>query len=135
MSGQADSGSRLRVVIPADATDPVLFPGKRRQYLVGLKAFVIKNIHDKGFYHVTLLPSITTPTYMSNGHCLMPIKSFAVLQDEELAVDLSGKIEYYVVDMTCSDVIQLQTCTDVGKQIKIDGLYILEFIELKDCQC
>ena len=113
---QVNSGSLLRLVLCGGSAQPTYFPGKRCQYLVGLKAFVLKNIHEKGFHHLVLSPSITTPTYNVNGRCLMSVKSFPVLQDEELAVDLSAKMEYYVIDMTASDTIELRVLTNEAKE-------------------
>ena len=130
IQGRINSGSLLRIVLRSDAAQPTYFPGKRCRYLVGLKAFVLKNVHEKGFHHVVLSPSITSPTYNVNGHCLMSVKSFPVLQDEELAVDLSAKMEYYVIDMAASDTIQLHVLTNDAKEVDTDGFYILEFVEM-----
>ena len=124
----ASSGSHLKMTVHGSTDTPVPFPGARQRYLVGVCGYIIRNIDRTGLYHIVLKPSITAATYCRNGRSVMALKTIPVVRGADIAVDLTSKVEYFLVDMTGSDSIQVQTLSDSGDSVSMDGVYILDFI-------
>jgi len=109
-----NSGSDLKWTFKIDeGQGQARFPGNRGFYGVSLKMIALKNLGiTHSVAHLITNPAVNSKTYMDMGQTRPPgvekiLRSFVVGGDDSVAVDFSDSMEYFIMDLNSTDLVNL----------------------------